>query len=46
MKNTELQRGQFNPYYEINNLKMAELNRDMMPVHSHNFKTKLNEYVG
>ena len=44
MKNTELQRGQFNPYYEINNLKMAESNRDMMPIHSQNFKSKLNEY--
>jgi hypothetical protein len=44
MKNTELQRGQFNAYYEIKNLKMADSNRDMMPIHSQNFKTKLNEY--
>jgi hypothetical protein len=41
---TELQRGQFNPYYEINKLKMAKVNRDMMPIHSENFKSKLNEY--
>ena len=44
MKKTELQRGDFNPYYLIKDLKMAELNRDMMPVHSENFKHKLNEY--
>ena len=44
MKNTELQRGQFNPYYQINKLKMAKVNRDMMPIHSENFKSKLNDY--
>jgi len=44
MKTTEIKRGQFNAYYPISNLKMAEVNRDVLLNHSENFKQKLNEF--
>lgn len=44
MKTTEIKRGQFNAYYPISNLKMAEVNRDVLLKHSENFKQKLNEF--
>lgn len=44
MKTTEIKRGEFNAYYEISKLKMAEVNRDVLLKHSENFKEKLNEF--
>tara|TARA_R100000935_G_scaffold28627_2_gene48995 strand:- start:5017 stop:5763 length:747 start_codon:yes stop_codon:yes gene_type:complete len=45
MKRTdEIKRGNYNPYYPISQLKMAEVNRDIFLQHAHNFKDKLNVF--
>jgi len=44
MKTTEIKRGEFNAYYSINKLKLANVNRDLFLKHSEAFKTKLNEF--
>lgn len=44
MKTTEIKRGEFKPFYDIKELKMAELNRDIKLFHSESFKSKLNEF--
>jgi len=44
MKTTEIKRGEFQPYYNIKNLKMAQVNRDVFLKHSENFKHKLNQF--
>lgn len=44
MKTQEIKRGEFNAYYLISNLKVAEVNRDLYIKHSENFKNKLNEF--
>jgi hypothetical protein len=44
MKTTEIKRGEFNAYYEISNLRAAEVNRDLFLKHAENFKNKLNEF--
>ena len=41
---TEIKRGTFNAYYQIENLKPAEINRDVAEKHAENFKSKLTEY--
>lgn len=44
MKTTEIKRGEFKPFYNIKELKMSEVNRDIMLFHSESFKSKLNEF--
>jgi hypothetical protein len=44
MKTTEIKRGEFNAYYAIRNLKVAEVNRDLFIKHAENFKNKLNDF--
>jgi hypothetical protein len=44
MKTTEIKRGEFKPFYDIKELKMSHLNRDVMVHHSENFKIKLKEF--
>jgi len=39
----ELKRGDFQPYYLIEKLKLAEVNRDLNNQHAENFKNKLKE---
>ena len=39
----ELKRGIYLPFYPINDLKPAKVNRDLFPKHAENFKTKLKE---
>jgi hypothetical protein len=44
MKTTEIKRGEFNAYYPIENLKPADVNRDLFLKHSESFKNKLNTF--
>ena len=44
MKTTEIKRGEFNAYYPIENLKAADVNRDLFLKHSESFKNKLNTF--
>jgi hypothetical protein len=44
MKTQEIKRGEFNAYYLISDLKLANVNRDLFIKHSEAFKTKLNEF--
>jgi len=41
MRTTEIKRGEFNAYYMISKLKMANVNRDIFTQHAENFKDKL-----
>ena len=44
MKTQEIKRGEFNAYYLISDLKVAEVNRDLFLKHAENFKTKLQDF--
>lgn len=48
MKNTtkkdQLKRGIYIPFYPIEDLTLAKVNRDLVEKHANNFKTKLKEY--
>ena len=44
MKTQEIKRGEFNAYYLISDLKVANVNRDLFTKHSESFKNKLNEF--
>jgi hypothetical protein len=44
MKTQEIKRGKFNAYYPIENLKPADVNRDLFLKHSESFKNKLNTF--
>ncbi len=44
MNTQEIKRGEYNAYYQISNLKVAEVNRDLFLKHAENFKNKLNEF--
>ncbi len=43
-KTKQLQTGTFNPFYPINELKMASVNRQITLSHAENFKSKLVDY--
>ncbi len=43
-KTKQLQTGTFNPFYPINELKMASVNREITLSHAENFKSKLVDY--
>ena len=43
-KTKQLQTGTFNPFYPINELKMANVNREITLSHAENFKSKLVDY--
>ena len=44
MNTQEIKRGEYNAYYLISDLKVAEVNRDLFLKHAENFKNKLNEF--
>lgn len=44
MKKQEIKRGDYNAFYPISELKMANVNRDKVLKHAENFKSKLNEF--
>ena len=44
MNTQEIKRGEFNAYFPISKVKMAKMNRDLVPKHIDNFKSKINEY--
>ena len=44
MKTQEIKRGEFNAYYLISDLKIANVNRDLFIKHSEAFKNKLNDF--